>query len=227
MEQFNLNRHTYNDHLKEMMQHLFQSNESSDITLVCDDKEKFKAHKFVLNACSPIFQSIINDLPQKDSVIYLRGVLAPEMKSILQFMYLGQATFHQDRVDEFLNVARTLEIKELSRDVVYVGAGSSHNSNIDPKIEKSYGNKEINNLSNAQGEIEEMSTNSNSHSNEAIQNLCNKCGKQFSTRPNLLKHIKNAHEGIKYPCDECDHISNYNYNNLILHKRRWHSTYSQ
>ena len=102
MEQFDLNWHTYNDHLKEMMQNLFLSNESTDIALVCEDKTKFKAHKFVLKACSPVFTSIINDLPQKDPVIYLRGVLAPEMKSILQFMYLGQATLYQDRMKEFL-----------------------------------------------------------------------------------------------------------------------------
>ena len=102
MEQFNLNWHTFNDHLKEMMKHLMQSNESTDVTLVCEDRTKFKAHKFVLNSCSPLFQSIINDLPQKDPVIYLRGVLAPEMKSILQFMYLGQATFYQDRMKKKL-----------------------------------------------------------------------------------------------------------------------------
>ena len=87
MEQFNLNWHTYNDHLKEMMQNLMLSQESSDVTLVCEDKTKFKAHQFVLNACSPVFYSIINNLPQKDAVIYLRGVFGQEMKSILQFMY--------------------------------------------------------------------------------------------------------------------------------------------
>merc|ERR1719378_1145562 len=117
MEQFDLNWYTFNDHLKEMMQHLMQSNESTDVTLVCEDKIKFKAHKFVLNACSPLFQSIITDLPQKDPVIYLKGVHAPEMKSILQFMYLGQATFFHDRMSDFLNVAKSLEIKEISKDV--------------------------------------------------------------------------------------------------------------
>ena len=122
MEQFNLNWHTYNDHLKEMMQNLMQSHESSDVTLVCEDKTKFKAHQFVLNACSPVFQSIINDLPQKDPVIYLRGVHAPEMKSILQFMYLGQATLFQDRMNDFLNVGKSLEIKEISKDVNYCKA---------------------------------------------------------------------------------------------------------
>ena len=85
-EVYDLNWHTYSDHLQELMKHLMQSNESADVTLVCDDKTKFKAHKFVLNACSPVFQSIIDDLPQKqDSVIFLRGVYPQEMKSILQF----------------------------------------------------------------------------------------------------------------------------------------------
>ena len=65
MEQFDLNWHTFSDHVKEMMQNLLLSNESTDITLICEDKTKFKAHKFVLNACSPLFQTIINDLPQK------------------------------------------------------------------------------------------------------------------------------------------------------------------
>ena len=58
-EQFNLNWHTYDEHLKELMQGLLESSKSSDVTLVCEDKTKFKAHKFVLIACSPVFQSII------------------------------------------------------------------------------------------------------------------------------------------------------------------------
>ena len=68
MEQLNLNWHTYNDHLKDMMQNLMQSHESSDVTLVCEDKTRFKAHLFVLNACSPVFQSIISELSQKDPI---------------------------------------------------------------------------------------------------------------------------------------------------------------
>ena len=93
LEQFNLSWHTYLNHLKEMMQTLMETKKSTDVTLVCDDKVKFKAHKFVLSACSPVFQSIIDDLPENEnSFIYLRGVRSQEMNSILQFMYLGQAT---------------------------------------------------------------------------------------------------------------------------------------
>merc|ERR1712002_842739 len=94
------------------------SHKSADVTLVCNDKTKFKAHKFVLSACSPVFQSIIDDLPQREhTFIYLRGVEPQEMKSILQFMYLGQATFYQERMNEFLDVAKSLEVKEISKDV--------------------------------------------------------------------------------------------------------------
>ena len=119
-EQFTLNWHTYSDHLKDLMQILMQSNKSSDVTIVCEDKTRFKVHKFVINACSPVFQSIIDNLPENEgSVVYLRGVFSQEMKSIIQFMYLGQATFYQNRMNEFLNVARSLEIKELSKDIEY------------------------------------------------------------------------------------------------------------
>ena len=181
MEQFNLNWHTYNDHLKEMMQHLIQSNESTDITLVCDDKEKFKAHKFVLNACSPIFQSIINDLPQKDTVIYLRGVFAPELKSILQFMYLGQATFYQDRMNEFLEVAKSLEIKVISKDEDYDVPDPPNDQQCDEKVEPVFENSleetTVVSPSRDKGESKHIKSKILSHRNETGQYPCNKCGK--------------------------------------------------
>ena len=125
-EQFKLNWHTYSDHLKEMMQNLMQSNKSADVTLVSDDKTRFKAHKFVLNACSPVLKSIIDDLPQSEnSVIYLRGVFAQEMKPILQFMYLGQATFYLARMNDFLDAAKCLEIKEISKDLAFKSENTS------------------------------------------------------------------------------------------------------
>ena len=63
-----------------------KSNELTDVTLVSDDKKQFKAHKFVLSACSKAFKSIINHLLPNSSVIYLRGIHHEEMQSILEFM---------------------------------------------------------------------------------------------------------------------------------------------
>ena len=73
-EKSNLNWHTYSDHLREILHEMMKSNELTEVTLICDDKNQFKAHKIVLSACSSVFKSIINDLPQNSSVIYLRGI---------------------------------------------------------------------------------------------------------------------------------------------------------
>ena len=42
-EKYNINWHTYSDHLKEMLHEMMKSNELADVTLVCDDKKQFKA----------------------------------------------------------------------------------------------------------------------------------------------------------------------------------------
>ena len=80
-EMYNLHWHTFSDHLREMLHQMKKSNEFTDVTLVCDDMRQFQAHKVVLSACSSVFKSIINDLPQISSVIYLRGIKHQEMTS--------------------------------------------------------------------------------------------------------------------------------------------------
>merc|ERR1719300_1209088 len=116
-EKFNLTWHTYTDHLREMLNGMMSSNELTDVTLVTEDKKKFKVHKVVLSACSSVFKSIISDTFLTSPIIYLRGIQSFEIESILQFIYLGEATFYQERMNEFLDVARSLEVKEISEDI--------------------------------------------------------------------------------------------------------------
>ena len=40
-----------------------------------------------------------------------------EIESILEFLYLGETTLSQSRMDEFLKVATNLEITEISKDL--------------------------------------------------------------------------------------------------------------
>merc|ERR1711873_89221 len=82
-----------------------------DVTLVSDDQTQFKAHKIVLSACSPVFKKIIESNPSQHPLIYLRGIQSYEMESILQFMYLGEGKFYQERMGEFIKVAKDLEVK--------------------------------------------------------------------------------------------------------------------
>ena len=53
---------------------LFDTGKSSDVTLVCDDQVKFKAHKFILKSFSPVFETFLNESNDSKTVVYLRGV---------------------------------------------------------------------------------------------------------------------------------------------------------
>ena len=209
-EKYDLNWHNYSDHLREMLHALMKSNELTDVTLVCDDKTQFKAHKIVLSACSTVFKSIINDLPQNNSVIYLRGIQHQEMESILQFMYLGVATFYQERMNEFLNVAKNLEVKEISKDVEF---DQDNKTSVAPDITDNYNEPEASNNES----VQILQHKTDSHDNRQISDsfeserniggmlVCDKCESQFTTKGNLKKHIQSKHEGVKYACNYCDY----------------------
>ena len=86
----------------------------ADVTLVTEDKKHMKAHKNILSACSFVFKDMFQQEDMKsNSFIYLRGVQFSKLESIMQFIYLGEATFYEERMNEFLAVATSLEIKDI------------------------------------------------------------------------------------------------------------------
>ena len=115
-EMFNLSWHTYSDHLRDSLKELKTTEKFSDVTLVCDDRRYIKAHRYILSACSPVFKNMLEiDTSNVHPLIYLRGIKYSEMESIMQFIYLGEATINQERKNDFIFVAKSLKITELSR----------------------------------------------------------------------------------------------------------------
>ena len=117
-EEFHLTWNNYSDHMKKMLHYLMTSQTLSDVTLVCDDKILMEAHKIILISCSKFFEAILHPLTQSSDckpIIYLKGINHQEMESILQFMYLGEARFSQERTSEFLRVATELELKSICK----------------------------------------------------------------------------------------------------------------
>ena len=112
-EKYSLTWHTYSDHLKSMMKELMTNEDFADVTLVTEDKKQIKANISILRACSPVFKDILKKEKNSNTLMYLRGIQYSDMESIMQFIYLGEATFYEERMDEFLSVAKSLEIKEL------------------------------------------------------------------------------------------------------------------
>ena len=202
-EKYNFNWPTYSEHLREMLHDIRQSNELTDVTLVCDDNRQFKSHKIVLSAYSSVFKSIFTDLSQNSSVIYLRGIQHQEIESLLEFMYLGVATFYQERVNEFLNVAKSLEIKDISKVVELIE--DSTNFNYEEKFfESNNDNFIVNKPTSTEGESKLIDDSQSQNISKGMFD-CEQCGTKYTQKSTLKNHIQSIHEGVKYACNQCDY----------------------
>ena len=205
-EKYSLKWHTYSDHLRSMMKELMMNEAFADVTLVTEDKKQIKANTNVLSACSPVFSDILKKERYSNKIIYLRGIQFPEMESIMQFIYLGEATFHEERMDEFLAVAKSLEIKELCN-----AAGPETNK--EPDDEPLPSDPVVQQIK----EVEEQIVLSNQITKQAPKerrkefvhidkkNKCVLCQKTYYNGGTLKNHIRSVHEGVKYPCYQCDY----------------------
>ena len=195
----------YSDHLKNMMKELMMNEDYSDVTLVTEDKKQIKANICILSACSPIFRDILKKENTSSTIVYLRGVQYSEIESILQFIYLGEATFYEDRMEEFLGVAKSLEIKELSN--------AETETNFAPKEEPSITEPETldENLKKQTIVSDQFAKQPPQERTRGVVNCekgrfdCKHCQKSFASQGGLYNHNKSIHEGVRYACDQCDH----------------------
>lgn len=112
-QQFCLRWNNYQSNLTCVFDQLLQSESFVDVTLACDG-HSIKAHKMVLSACSPYFQSLFFDNPCQHPIIIMRDVKWPELKAIVEFMYKGEINVCQDQISPLLSIAEMLQIRGLA-----------------------------------------------------------------------------------------------------------------
>ena len=89
----------------------YKTSDLSDVTLVCDDLQTFKAHKLILSAFSPVFKAIISTISDlSTSVIYLKGIQNQEIQALIELMYLGETNVDNERLEHILDVFKNLRI---------------------------------------------------------------------------------------------------------------------
>ena len=101
-----LSSSTYNNHLTDTFKNLLLGQSFADVTLVSDDQNQVQAHKFMLSACSPVLNSLLMNNPHPHPLLYMRGIKLQELQAILEFMYLGRAYVSNDRIVNFMTIAR-------------------------------------------------------------------------------------------------------------------------
>ena len=241
-EKYNVTWHSYTDHLKSMMKELMMSEDFSDVTLVTEDKKQIRAHINILSACSPVFKDILKKDRNSSPIKYLRGVKYLELESIMQFIYLGEATFYKERIDEFLAVAKSLKIEELCYAInVSIDHPDVSHSPIDQDTSNDLMEEQtclyVNQDTQKKGiiRVNEFECNQchktysgtgalSQHRQSVHQGIkyeCNQCDKRFTDKRGLKRHILIKHEGVRYACDQCNYQAT-THSHLKVHIQSMH-----
>lgn len=112
-QQFCLRWNNYQSNLANCFDQLLQTESFVDVTLACEG-QSLKAHKVVLSACSPYFQSLFMDNPCRHPIIIMRDIKYCDLKAVVDFMYRGEINVSQDQISALLKVAETLKIRGLT-----------------------------------------------------------------------------------------------------------------
>ena len=86
----------------------------SDVTLVFDCNQQFKAHKIILTGCSPFFSTILNTNTHSHPMIYMRGVVSKHLGAIVDFIYHGEANIYEEDLNDFLALGEEFQLKGLA-----------------------------------------------------------------------------------------------------------------
>ena len=209
---------TYSDHVKGMMKELMMNEDFSDVTLVTEDKKQINANISVLSACSPVFKDILKKEKSKNQIMYFRGIHYSEMESVIQFIYLGEATFHEERIDEFFAVAKSLEIKELCNAETKNELDDDEPSTSDQVQSEEFTEQTV----ISDNVLEEASQDKEGGIvSENRKYECKQCHKTYSGRQGLNRHNETVHQGVKYDCDQCDYQATQRCN-LTIHVQSKH-----
>ncbi|XP_034839201.2 protein bric-a-brac 1-like isoform X2 [Maniola hyperantus] len=112
-QQFCLRWNNYQANLATCFDQLLQTESFVDVTLACEGRS-LKAHKVVLSACSPYFQTLFMDNPCRHPIIIMRDIKYCDLKAVVDFMYRGEINVSQDQITALLKVAEMLKIRGLT-----------------------------------------------------------------------------------------------------------------
>ena len=194
-EKYRLTWHNYSDHLKSMMQELMMNEDFADVTLITEDKGQIKANINILSACSPVFKDTLKKEKNSSQIMYLRGIQFSEIQSIIQFIYLGEVSLSEERLDEFIAVAESLEIKELLNAVPEMNvtpddkASPSDPETPTAKMEEKTIKIKILELLKEQN----FSFDHTTKQDRDTKLTCDQCEYQATNHSHLKRHIKSMH----------------------------------
>lgn len=111
-DHYSLRWNNHQNHILRAFDALLQNKALVDVTLVCAETS-IQAHKMVLSACSPFFQRVFADTPCKHPVIVLKDFRGWVVQAIVDFMYRGEISVPQERLQTLIQAGESLQVRGL------------------------------------------------------------------------------------------------------------------
>ena len=203
-----------------------------DVTLVGDDHKQFPGHKLVLSACSEYFKEIFKRNKHSSPLLCLEGVFEKDIKHVMDYMYNGEVSFHQEDLDRFLSIAQRLKLEGLleqeniedpndeipsadyAEEQYHMDSKSKVLRNEENRISNTQQSRILNNQSvvSLNGQEIDEKVEENLEVLEDGHVRCRICGKESTgnmktpkrvLKQNMKSHIEMHIEGLSYTCQPC------------------------
>ena len=114
-ETFCLKWNDFIDNVTTSFAQLRKDKDFADVTLASGDGgQVVKAHRVVLASGSLVLKSLLTQNPSESPMILMRGMKQDQLNSIVDFLYFGEVSIHQDELNDFLALAEELQLKGLT-----------------------------------------------------------------------------------------------------------------
>jgi len=113
-ENFELRWNDFHANITSSFKQLRSSPDFQDVTLMCGIDAEIRAHKVILSACSPYFQSILCHINSPNPVVVMpHDVQHEEVVRLVDFMYHGEVAIPRQDINRFLSVAEQFQVRGL------------------------------------------------------------------------------------------------------------------
>ena len=109
-EKLCLKRNDFQESLQRSFAELQHDPDFTDVTLACEG-ESIEAHRVILSASSPLFKKLLKAHPQRQPLIFMRGLRKSELSAMVDLIYLGEANILQENLESFLALAREMGLE--------------------------------------------------------------------------------------------------------------------
>lgn len=121
--------------LQAVLYEFYNRHSLADVTISCKDGT-LKAHKIILSACSPYFETVFQENPCEHPVVILKEISCHEMQILLQLMYRGSTDVLEEDISDIIQTANELKVKGFVQAAVKNLAGETDKLENDSEVDQ-------------------------------------------------------------------------------------------